>query len=334
MNEDLMKTVDEVALKVDSMIGKIIDAEREPRILYKASLHLISAGGKRLRPYLAVKSCEVVGGLEADVLPVAAALELLHSFTLIHDDIMDQDEKRRGVSTVHALWGIPLAISAGDLLFAKVYEAVLCHTNFKRVPQERILRALTIITKATIAICEGQAMDVLFEKRKKISEGDYMKMISGKTSALFKASAQCGGIIGGGTSVQIQHLGNFAHYAGLAFQMVDDALGLIGDERTLGKPVGSDIREGKRTMIMVHALEHSDLEQKKIILSTLGNKRASADEIKRVIEIVSSLGSIDYVMKKAGAYVKKAKGELEVFPKSPAKKSLMSLVDFFVGRRY
>lgn len=152
--------------KVNALIDQILGAEGKPRILYKASRHIIEAGGKRLRPFVALKACELVGGNEEDALPAAAAVELLHSFTLVHDDVMDQSKMRRGVPAVHMLYGIPMAINAGDLIFAKVYDAVLDHTNRTRVSSERILRALSIITQATITVCEGQARDISFEKRK------------------------------------------------------------------------------------------------------------------------------------------------------------------------
>jgi len=330
----LVEKFEEASSKVDALINKIIIAGREPTLLYKASRHLIEAGGKRLRPFLTLKSCEVVGGHAEDALSVAAAIELLHTFTLIHDDIMDRDRQRRGRQTVHVKWGIPIAITAGDLLFAKVYESVLHYTDLERVPPNRLLKVLDIITDATIAICEGQASDMLFEEKETISEEEYFKMIGGKTAALLKAAAQTGAIVGGGTDLQVEHVGDFAFRSGLAFQIVDDILGLTADEQRLGKPVGSDIREGKRTLVISHALRTADGAQRKLILSTLGNRKASTDEIRKVTRVIAELWSIDYAFNKAKTLGEEAKQQLSIFPESQAKKSLLELSDYLIARRH
>jgi geranylgeranyl diphosphate synthase type I len=271
----------ETSEKVNALLKEVVNLEWEPTLLYKAARHIIDAGGKRLRPYLVLKSCKLVGGREKDAIPTAAALELLHTFTLIHDDIMDEDEKRRGLSTVHVKWGVPTAIVAGDFLFAKVFETITKHTDPRQVPSECILQVIRGISEATIAICEGQTLDMMFESRKNVSEDEYFEMIQGKTAALFEVSARCGGILGGAKKRQVKNLGKFGYYAGLAFQLIDDVLGLTADEKILGKPVGSDIREGKRTLITVHALKNASKTQRKNILETLGDKTASPERIRK-----------------------------------------------------
>jgi geranylgeranyl diphosphate synthase type I len=138
----LSTQINESAEKVDKFIEEVVDLESEPQILYRAARHIIDAGGKRLRPFLVLKSCKLVGGNIEDALATASSLELLHTFTLLHDDIMDQDEKRRGVPSVHVKWGVPIAIIAGDLLFAKVYEAITKFTDTKRVKPKRILQVV------------------------------------------------------------------------------------------------------------------------------------------------------------------------------------------------
>ena len=330
----LAEKFEEASRKVDALIDKIVSADREPKLLYEASRHLIEAGGKRLRPFLTLKSCEVVGGHVGNALPVAAAVELLHTFTLIHDDIMDRDRQRRGRQTVHVKWGVPIAITAGDLLFAKVYESILHYTDLEQVPPNRLLKALDIITNAAIAICEGQANDMMFEEKETISEEEYFKMIGGKTASLLKAAAQTGAIVGGGTNLQVKHVGDFAFYSGLAFQIVDDILGLTADEKALGKTVGSDIREGKRTLIISNALSTADREQRNLILSALGNRKAPTDQIRRVTGIIVELGSIDYAFKKAKMLGEEAKQQLSIFPESPAKTSLLEFNDYLRVRRH
>jgi len=320
--------------KVNKMIDQILSEKSKPEILYKASRHIIEAGGKRLRPFLALKSCEIVGGKEEDALPMAAAVELLHNFTLIHDDIMDQSKMRRGVPAVHVVWGVPIAIDAGDLVFAKVYEAAINRTNRKRVSNDRILNALTIITNAAITVCEGQIYDISFEKKGTVTEEEYFNMIRWKTAALYKAAAEVGATIGGGTKDQVKRLGAFAYNAGAAFQIKDDVLGLIGKESIIKKPVGDDIRQGKRTLLIAYAIKHANAAQRRKILATLGNGKASPKQIREVIEIISSLGAIEYANRKADDFIRKAKKQLDPFFSSSARRTLLDLARFFVTRKY
>lgn len=334
MSQKLLEELSETTKAVNQVINKMFAEKPEPKNLYDASKHLIDAGGKRLRPFLVLESCELVGGRRENALPVAAAIEFLHNFTLVHDDIMDRDDKRRGVPTVHTLWGIPIAITAGDMLFAKAYEAVLSSLKFIKAPPRRILKVLDLITKATITICEGQALDMMFEEREIVTEKEYYDMIGKKTAALLETSSKAGAIIGGGKSYQVRRLGQFAHYSGLAFQIADDILGLTADEKVLGKPVGSDVREGKRTIIVIHALAHANEAQRKQIYSVLGNKEASIKDIEEAVRTIHSLGSIDYASKKAEKLVENAKNQLRQFPQSPAKEILLNLADYIVSRKY
>ena len=330
----LSSQISESAEKVNSFIEKVVDIESEPQPLYRASRHIIEAGGKRLRPFLVLKSCKLVEGREEDAIPTAAALELLHTFTLIHDDIMDQDEKRRGVPTVHTRWGVAIAIVAGDLLFAKVYETITNYTNTKHVTPKRILQVLKEISEATIALCEGQTRDMMFENNETVSEEEYLEMIKGKTAALFETSARCGGILGGATKSQVEHLGEFGRYSGIAFQVIDDVLALTADEKVLKKPVGNDIREGKRTLIVVYALEKASKSQRKTILETLGNKDASPRSIQETIELIDSLGAIDYAKEVAEKSIERAKEALTSFPASENREDLISLSDLIFARQH
>lgn len=330
----LPSQIAESALKVNSFIEKIVDLNTEPHLLYKASRQIIDAGGKRLRPFLVLKSCKLVKGREEDAIPTAAALELLHTFTLIHDDIMDQDEKRRGVPSVHAQWGMPIGIVAGDLLFAKVYEAIIKYTDIKHVTPMRILQVLREISEATITLCEGQTRDMMFEEKETVSKEEYLEMIKGKTAALFEVSARSGGILGGANKKQVDSLGMFGYYSGMAFQIIDDILALTADEKVLKKPVGNDIREGKRTLIVVYALEKASENQRKKILGTLGNKDASAEQIQKTIDVIYSLGAIDYSKQLAKKYIEKSKEALAIFTISEDKEDLINLSDLIFTRQY
>jgi geranylgeranyl diphosphate synthase type I len=330
MTADLIAALNESTQRVNVLLDEMLSGQR-PEELYKGSRHLVEAGGKRLRPFITLESCKLVGGDPEKALPMAVAVELIHNFTLVHDDIMDMDHLRRGVPTVHVLYGVPLAINAGDMLFAKAYEAALRSCS-RGVPLRKILSALEILTKTTIAICEGQTMDMAFEKRDDVGEEEYMVMIEKKTAALLVASAEAGAIVGGGSARQVRRLGRAIRASGLAFQIVDDVLGVTADEKVLGKPVGNDIREGKRTLILIHSLKHAGKRQRETLLKALGNRDATPEEIERAIETLKSTGSIDYALRKAGVLIRRAKRELEGFPPSETRDLLVALVDYIVAR--
>jgi geranylgeranyl diphosphate synthase type I len=331
--EQISLKLSQSAEKVDSYI-EILMEPRMPIILYDAAGHIIRAGGKRLRPYLVLKACELVGGEVDAAVPFAAALELFHNFTLIHDDIIDNDELRRGNPTVHSKWGIPIAIVSGDLLFAKVYEAISKGAEFSKLPYERVQACIDRVTDAAINICEGQVLDISSPHVSNISEEDYLSMIGGKTAALFKACAEVGAIVGGGSPEMVNSLSGFAWNAGIAFQLVDDYLGITADEEILGKPVGSDIREGKKTLIIIHSLCNASPEEKKSIERVLGSDDAPQREIKAVFELLRELGSISYILEKGKYYARKATAMLKIFPYSEPKQDLLDLVEYFVNRVY
>jgi geranylgeranyl diphosphate synthase type I len=306
---------------------------QEPELLEKASLHLIEAGGKRLRPYLAVKACEAVGGQADDAVPFAAAVEFLHNFTLVHDDVMDHDDLRRGKPTVHKVYGVPIAVLAGDLLFAKVYDVALKNRP-PGMPAERLIESMAKITEAAMTLCQGQALDIGFPSASEVSVDDYIEMVGAKTSALFRACAQTGALAGGGSDDQVDALGGFAWDAGVAFQIEDDVLGVTADEETLGKPVGSDLREGKKTLINIHALENANEEQRKRIGKAFGVEDASREDIEAAVEALREVGSIAYARGVADEYVARAFKQLDAIPDSPAKEELKALVEYFVRREY
>ena len=321
----------ENAKQVDRFILDNLEP-RKPEVLYNASRHLIEAGGKRLRPFLVMKTCEAVGGDSSLAVPFAAALEFMHNFTLVHDDVMDNDSLRRGNPTVHVKYGSPIAIAAGDLLFGKVYESML--NNSETIDIKRVLACVKSVTDATIILCEGQVLDLSYPSSEKISEEDYIIMVEGKTSALFKACAEVGVLVGGGSDEDIKSLGLAWWDAGVAFQLIDDVLGVTADEKTLGKPVGSDIREGKKTMIIIHALNNASSSQRSILLNVLGNRSANKSEISEAMALLKEIGSIDYTIRKAKDYCDSAILKHQSLPESQAKKELVELINFFVKRTY
>jgi geranylgeranyl diphosphate synthase type I len=329
---DVMKYLRKRSRMIEKKVDELFPKRTKPRTLTLASRHLLGAGGKRLRPVLALVSCEAVGGKARDALKAATALELLHTFTLIHDDIMDRDDFRRNVKTVHRAWGEPMAIIAGDALFAKVFEAVAASAKQRRLSSSRTVELFETISRASFEICQGQALDIIFEGRARVKESEYMEMISRKTGALMEASTKMGALLGGGKPREVRALAKYGRLIGMAFQIQDDMLGVAGEQKKFGKPVGSDIREGKRTLIVVCALKTASRRDRAELLRALGNEDASKAEIRRAISILRKTGAIEYAARKARELVEEAKSKLHVLRDSKAKRFLLELADFTVGR--
>jgi geranylgeranyl diphosphate synthase type I len=303
----------------------------DPEALKEASTHLMKAGGKMIRPALTILSAESVGGEARSALKTAAAVELIHTFSLIHDDIMDQDEKRRGKPSVHVLWGEPMAILAGDTLFSKAFEIVLW-TEEDGVDSHLVLGALQTLADSCVKICEGQAMDMGFAGCLDITEEEYLQMIYKKTAALISAATRSGAILGGGDKKQLEALTEYGRLIGLAFQIHDDYLDVVSDEENLGKPVGSDIAEGKMTLLVVRTLNQASPGDKEELLRIL--KEEGEENVPRAIDIFQKYGSIEYAHNIALSQVDDAKKLLEILDDTPAREALMMMADFVLERSH
>jgi len=292
--------------------------------LFRASAHLLLAGGKRLRPAVVILAAEAVRkGSSDDLIPAALALELTHNFTLIHDDIMDGDVTRRGVPTVHTVWDEPTAILAGDVLYAKAFEFI-CLSEADDLAK---VRATKMLARTCAEICEGQSMDMAFEKRNDVAEIEYLEMVSKKTGVLYGASAAIGGILAGATPVQADALYQFGVNSGVAFQIQDDLIDLLASTEKSGKDQASDIREGKQTLIAILAREKGiDLARYR--------RSLSAEEIEGLIAQLKDAGIIDAVRAKAVERATVAKEALAILPDSEEKRLLGEIADYFIARGY
>jgi geranylgeranyl diphosphate synthase type I len=305
-----------------------IKLKGKPTQLYDAASYLIVNGGKRLRPFMVMKSCEILGGELKDAMPAACAVEMIHNFTLVHDDIMDNDEMRHGVPTVHKKFGIPIAILAGDVLFSKAYQ-ILANSN---LPSKASNELVSRLAKACVDVCEGQLLDIKMAESKKIpSQANYIKMIEKKTSSLFDVSCSMGAICAKAKQKDITRLSAFGRNLGIAFQITDDLIGILGDPRMTKKPVGNDLREGKKSLPIVLAITKSKGNDKKIILKTFGNAKATKRDIEKAVESIRTLGIEKIVRKQALLYSDKAQKSLNNYSGS-AKKELLNLLNFVVKR--
>ncbi|MEM0492992.1 MAG: polyprenyl synthetase family protein [Candidatus Thermoplasmatota archaeon] len=300
----------------------------DPRRLYDASRHLLLAGGKRLRPCLAMLACESSGGEAERVLPFAAAIEFVHCFTLIHDDIMDKSTLRRSQPTVHVKYGESTAILAGDVLFAKAFEAMY-DLSIDPIIWKNLEYKMSL---CTVEICEGQELDIEFESRSRVTENEYLEMIRKKTAVIFKLAAYGGGIIGNADEKSAEMLGEYGLNLGLAFQIWDDYLDISSTEEILGKDIGNDIRNGKKTLIAVHALAHAKGADKKLINGIFSNPKATDDDIQRLLDLFKDLGSVEYAKKVALSYVEKAQNALDKLPDTKAKEILNNLAAYTIQR--
>ncbi|MBW9220852.1 polyprenyl synthetase family protein [Methanothermococcus sp. SCGC AD-155-M21] len=311
----------DILLKIDRELNKYLDKENK---LYDASKHLLFAGGKRIRPYLAILAYLLKKEDIEEVLPSAIAVELIHNYTLIHDDIMDNDDKRRGKPTVHVNYGMPIAILAGDLLYAKAFEAISNIEDSKKAHE-----VLKILSKSCVDVCIGQAMDMEFENRGSITLEEYFDMIYKKTGALIVSPVEIGAVMGECTEEEKRALCEYAKRIGLAFQTQDDILDLIGNKDKIGKPVGSDIREGKKTVIVIHALENLPKDKKERLLEIMGNNETTEEEIKEAIDILKD--SIDYAREITIKYIEESKEYLKIF--DPEKRKSLEKIADFIGER-
>ncbi|MCU0632110.1 MAG: polyprenyl synthetase family protein [Methanolinea sp.] len=319
---ELKSYLEQTADQVDSLIYRYFGSTCDD--LGKASAHLLLAGGKRLRPALLLLSADAVNkGSAVDVMPAALALELTHSFTLIHDDIMDGDEVRRGVPTVHTQWDEPTAILAGDVLFASAFEFL----SLSDAPDNAKVRATSMLARTCVEICEGQHLDMSFEKRDDVSEGEYMKMVEKKTGALYAAAAGIGSILARGNPSYTDALYHFGQGIGMAFQIQDDLIDLLAPPEVSGKDQASDIREGKKTLIHIRALE------KGFDLSPF-RKRLTQPEIDTIIARLREIGVISEVQETARNLVKTGIQRISILPQSQERDLLIQMGDHFISRSY
>lgn len=234
----------------------------------KAACHyVLAAPGKRVRSTLLLLSCEAVGGKTADAVDAGIAVEIMHNFTLVHDDIMDNAPSRRGKPTVHVRWDLNTALLAGDVILGLGYASLLrSRTHHSR-------RVAQLFTEGLLEVCDGQGLDLEFERRRDVTLKHYFRMIEKKTGKLLSISAELGGILGGGTPHQIHALRSYGLYLGRAFQLQDDLLDVVADQQEFGKPIGGDILEGKKTYLLLSALERARGRDRRKLSAIITRKR-------------------------------------------------------------
>ncbi|MBK8946817.1 MAG: polyprenyl synthetase family protein [Ignavibacteriae bacterium] len=298
-----------------------------PKSLYEPCDYIIKSGGKRLRPFLVILSANAVNANSTSVLNAAVAVELFHNFTLVHDDIMDNADKRRGRETLHIKYDVNTAILAGDNLMAIAYKSLLkdCKKNG--------ISAVEDFTYGLIEVCEGQSLDKDFELRRKVSIEEYLVMISKKTAALAETCCSIGAKLGGGSTAEINSLRNFGKYLGLAFQIQDDLLDIVADEIEFGKKIGGDLIEGKKTYLLLNALEKAKGNNLKLIQKVIDEKGIKQSEVLIYKNLYQELGVIEDASNEVKKYTSLALKQLKNIKNENAKITLQWLANSLTDRK-
>jgi geranylgeranyl diphosphate synthase, type I len=326
--KELKETIMNYAKLVDQYIDENLVGDNQ--VLWDAARHYFQAGGKRLRPFIVLNCYELVKENFQKLIPLAAAVEILHTYTLIHDDIMDNDALRRGVETIHTKWNEPIAILSGDLLNAMVFVFI----GRLDLSGEKKSKLCTKFADVSVELCEGQVMDMEFESRNDVTVEEYMKMISLKTGALFSTSAYLGGLAADLDQSQLSSLERYGQNLGKAFQIIDDILGLVGEESKFGKPIGSDLKAGKKTFLILYALDNLSDADRKDLQELLDKTDKNNSEISRAIELIKKSDAVEIAKQMAIKFSQDAVQTLSSFPDSQAKTNLESIAYMLIDREY
>lgn len=313
-------------MDINKVIGQL-DWSKEPKGLYEPIAYTLASGGKRLRPTLALIAAALFGGSEEEVLPAALALEVFHNFTLLHDDVMDRADVRRGRPTVHVKWDDNTAILSGDQMLIEAYKLIA------QVPSDKVQRTLEMFNEMATGICEGQQYDVDFEHMNTVRIEDYMKMIALKTSVLLANALRIGGYIAGADAQQIDALYQYGLHIGLAFQIQDDILDVYGDPKTFGKAIGGDICCNKKTLLLLTAMEKADAASRAELEQWLAVSDRNAEKIAAVTALYNRLGVREAAERVMEEHTAVALEQLNRLPQNAACEQLRVLAEQLAIRK-
>ncbi len=332
----LISDIKDKAAKIDNFIFKDRNYPLIFKNLYEPSFYYLKTGGKKIRSYLVVKSAELFDVYENFAFPTAASIEMIHNFSLIHDDIMDNSDFRRNVPSVHKKYGIDYAILAGNFLLVYALDFLVEKNKSLDISDEKILKINKKILETLKEICEGQVLDSDFSKNFNLpSKQDYFLMISKKTGVLISVSCFLGGLIADASIKDLERLSNYGKYLGISFQIVDDILGIFGDSKITGKPVGDDILEGKKTLPIILGCELCDLKQKEKILSIINSKKATKDDINFILSVFKEMNLENKLKDLANEYMELAIKEIkEINGNEDVKKYFIELAHFVINRDF
>lgn len=313
IHEDLKQVESEILVSISSDVSLIPEIGK----------HIFLSGGKRFRPALLILCCRLFKPGDTRCIRLAGAIELIHTATLLHDDVVDRADIRRGKKSVNVLWGNEASILVGDFLFS---QAVLIGI------QTGDVRFLEILTDATKKMSEGEVFGLTLGRSLDISEAQYMRLITNKTATLMSAACRIGAVLGGAGPEKEEQLAKFGQDLGTAFQLVDDVLDYASRPEQLGKPVGGDLDEQKATLPLIHMLGQIDGAEKSEVEKRFHKDKKDEDDFHYILKLITARGGIAYTLDRAGHFIRSAKARLDGFGESAEKSALMELADYVITR--
>ncbi|MDB5497328.1 MAG: polyprenyl synthetase family protein [Phenylobacterium sp.] len=308
-------------ISVDAMIRRHMDSPVP--VIPALADHLIAGSAKRLRPLLTIAAARLAGAQDDACLKLAAAVEFIHTATLLHDDVVDSSQLRRGRVAAHLIWGAPSSVLVGDFLFARAFELMVGAGS---------MPALEILARASRVIAEGEVLQLTRAHDLHLSQEVYLDIIKAKTAELFAAAAESGAVSAGAPPERRRALRKYGQDLGLAFQLVDDALDYSGDSETLGKNPGDDFREGKATLPLLLTMARTGASEREFWIRTVDRREQTAADFDRACELMRETGALQSTLDLAAAYAASAKAALEGFGANPWRPALEDLADFAVAR--
>jgi octaprenyl-diphosphate synthase len=313
IKDDLRRVEEEIALESVASVDAITVISR----------YLQSSGGKRLRPSLLLLSSRLIGDAGPSAIRLGAVVEMVHTATLVHDDVIDTAETRRGRPSTNAQWGNHTSVLAGDWLYMQAFQLAVRERNF---------RVLDILIALTQMMVEGELLQLERIGKIHVSEADYMELVDRKTAGLFSACARLGALVAGADPATEEKLGEYAWNLGMAFQLVDDVLDFTAREQTLGKPVGGDLREGKITLPLIYALEKATAGERRAIETILRERSYDSAPFRDVLAMIRNYGGFERAKERAQAFTDKAREIMSSFPDSPYQRALYAVTDLVTER--
>ena len=307
--------------KVEREIG--LESVASVEAINYINQYLQSGGGKRLRPMLVLLSGRLLGNASPGLIRMAAVVEMIHTATLVHDDVIDLAKTRRGRPSINVVWGNHTSVLAGDWLYMQAFQVALRERNF---------HILDVLISLTQMMVEGELLQLERIGKIGVSEADYMELIDRKTASLFSACARLGALTVGADEATEQKMGDYAWNLGIAFQLVDDILDFTSREKILGKPVGNDLREGKVTLPMIYALETADVEERKLVETVLGDGNYDQVPFGKILQILHRHKGVERAQERAQAFTDRARALISEFPDSAYQRALMAVTDMVTDR--
>ncbi len=315
VQEDLRKVEREISLESMGSVSAVTSIGK----------YLSSNAGKRLRPILLLLSCKLFGKSDDDAIRLGAVVEMIHTATLVHDDIIDAAETRRGKPSTNMVWGNHTSVLAGDWMYMQAFQIALRLRNF---------HVLDILITLTQAMVEGELLQLERIGRIAVSEADYMELVDRKTASLFSACSRLGALAGGADEAGEQKLGDYAWNLGIAFQLVDDILDFTAREKTLGKPVGSDLREGKVTLPLIYALEEATPDEKRMVETVLRENSYETVPVSQIRQLLERRHGVERARQRAQSFAEKARTLIGEFPDSPYQRALSAVTELVTDREF